>query len=55
MTPDPFIAALAERLRQQGVDFRAADLEAFTAALPARLEGQPDLDSLATRFVEASR
>ena len=55
MTPDAFTAALAERLHQRGVDFRAADLEAFAAGLPPQLEGQPDLEALAKRFVEAGR
>jgi MFS transporter, ACS family, tartrate transporter len=55
MTPDAFTEALAERLRQRGVDYRVADLEAFAAGLPPALEGQPDLEALANRFVEASR
>ena len=55
MTPDDaFTAALAERLRQRGVAFRAADLEAFAAGLP-RQESEPDLEGLAQRFVEANR
>jgi MFS family permease len=55
MTPDAFTAALAERLRQRGVEFRTAELEAFAAGLPPRPEGEPDFETLADRFVEAGR
>jgi ACS family tartrate transporter-like MFS transporter len=55
MTLDAFTAALAERLRRRGVEFRAAELEAFAAGLSPPAEGAPDLEALATRFVEASR
>ena len=46
MTPDAFTAALAERLRLHGVEFRAAELEAFAAKLPPWGEISPDMEDL---------
>ncbi len=54
MTPDAFTAALAERLRRRGVEFRTAELEAFVAGLPPG-ETILDIDDLERRFIEANR
>src|SRR5262245_4734419 len=53
MSSDAFTAALAESLRQRGVEFSPADVAAFVAELPPQAE--PALDELVDRFLEACR
>ena len=54
MQQERITGELAVRLRRGGTDFRRADLTAFAAGIPPS-EGDPDIDALAVRFVEASR